>query len=166
MIFVSLNTPNTATLARTLLYRQCSTAEPTEVYYDTAAKGEVRLYPTLSVCTPYHIEPGTLLDSWCEGTTKVEVKSIWDGSGRPPRPAFEHVRTENAASCSASVCGLKIDDVSVVQAGDGTYTFTVHISGYAGAVEYSMNQFIDVQDSPVFEGMPHGDFTAYVRAKS
>jgi len=135
-----------------------------ESYWDSAIRGEVRENPTLNACSPFTLEPGTLLDSWCEGTTKVEAKSIWNGTGRPPRPAYELVKTANAASCSVSVCGLKIDDVQRVQVG-ATYTFTVFASGYTGEVEYSFNSFVDVQNDPVFEGMGEGSYTAYVRAK-
>ena len=155
-------------MPRTLLYRQCPSPSngdtTTEVFYDTAARGEVRENPTRSYCEPFHLESGTLLDSWCEGTTKVEIKAGWNGTGRPPRPSYEKTLTANAASCSVSVCGLKVDDVQLVQQG-GTYTATVFASGYDGAIEYSLNQFIDVQDSNVFEGLGEGSYTAYVRAK-
>ncbi|PRY10281.1 hypothetical protein CLV24_1149 [Pontibacter ummariensis] len=159
-------------MARIQLAKVCGTASQNpgitrRHYWDTVARTEVMLEEAQgSTCSNEVLPKGTLVDSWYEGSTLVEVKTVWDGTGRAPRAGgyTEQIRTENAGGGGETVCGLKIDDVIVSGTGS-EYTITVIISGYSGAVEYSLNQFVDVQDSNVFTGLQPGQYIAYARAK-
>jgi hypothetical protein len=59
---------------------------------------------------------------------------------------------------------LKILDVQVVPTGTGVFRATV-IANQTTGVEYSLNAFVDVQDSPIFENLMAGSFEAKVRTK-
>lgn len=152
---------------RKLLARRCSVTPAKEYYWDYDARAALAVDYTASSCAAYNLPKGTLLDSWYEGAKKVEVFTVWDGSGRPPRTAEEYVTkvyTDNAPGGGVTPCGLKIDDVVPVREGE-SYRITILTSGYDGEVEYSLNQFVDVQTSNEFSGLTPGDYTAYARAK-
>lgn len=153
---------------RTLIYKLCPTASngnrTTEVYWDSTIRDEVHTTPpNASVCSLYYIPENTLLDSWFEGSTRVDAFSRGTLGGRPERPAYYLTYTPNAPGGGDTPCGLKIDDVQVSGSGS-EYIITIFTSGYSGAVEYSLNQFTDVQDSNVFRVLP-GSYIAYARAK-
>lgn len=158
-------------MARILIYKVCGTPSTgnttTEVYWDTDVRDQVTLQsPVGTTCSPYTAPVNTKLDSWCDGSTLVEIFSTWDGTGRPPRMAYTEKRTANSGTCSVTTCGLKIESVLVVQNGSQT-TITIIVSGYTGPVEYSLNGFVDVQDSNVFTGnYTEGSYIAYARAKN
>jgi hypothetical protein len=157
-------------VARTLIYKECASASngnrTREIYWDTSIRDVIYItVPNTDTCSTYHLPQGALIDSWCEGTTKKEVFSVWDGVGRPPKSAITLVETPHSASCSvANPCGLKILDVQVVPTGTGVFRATV-IANQTTGVEYSLNAFVDVQDSPIFENLMAGSFEAKVRTK-
>ncbi|PTX14463.1 hypothetical protein C8N40_111128 [Pontibacter mucosus] len=155
-------------MARTLLARRCAGAAGAvqrEYFWDTGTRQQVHTdLPQGAACTPFALPKGTLVDSWFEGSTKVEVKTVWDGTGRMPSELVELVRTENDPGGGVTPCGLKIDDVRQ-EYRNGKYILTILASGYSGAVEFSINGFTDVQDSNVFEVAEPGSYTAYARAK-
>jgi len=158
-------------MARTLIYRVCGTRvngfQTTEVFWDTAARKQATVQsPVSGRCSPYSIGAGVKLDSWCEGSELVEVLSVWDGWGRPPafHQGYAYRRTPNAAVCGVTPCGLKIDSVLVTREGS-THTVTILASGTTEPVEYSLNNFADVQDSNVFTGLGSGEYIAYARTK-
>jgi hypothetical protein len=106
----------------------------------------------------YDYPLGALVDSWCEATTRHEVYYINQGY-------VDDRKTYNSPSCALPPCGIKIDRVTVTgteQSGPNA-TATVYTSGYTGSIEYSLNNFVDVQASNVFTGLSIGSYTAYAR---
>lgn len=179
-------------MARTLLYRYCGNQsnnyQAWEMYWDHDARTHVRIMINRNSCTPYVLPKGTLLDSWCGAesgaSTFVKITSVWDGIGRPPLH-YRYVNREtgevhidevyhteelkNAVNCGGdgmgNPCDLKIVDVQVVDNGK-QYVATIFTGGsYKGPIEYSLNNFVDVQDSNVFYLDDPGKFKAYARAK-
>lgn len=155
-------------MARILLYRACPTASNgnsgKEVFWDTDLKQQITLSLTFAPsCSPFFIAPNTLLDTWCDGTTKKEVFSVWDGTGRPPRVEFtKTVDTLNSPTCGIqNACGLSITDVQITETALGVYSATVITTG-SGSKFYTLTKGGTAGKSNVFPNLSAGTYTVYV----
>lgn len=158
-------------MARIFLAQRCDAVNGNlEYYWDNVLHVGVAvpLAPG-EYCSGYYLAAGNLVDSYCEGTTRIEVRTSWDGSGRPPRTAEEYVRkteTLNSSLCAIqNPCNLSVVEVYVAETSPNTFQATVVASASDKPLEYSLNNFTDVQDSPVFGGLTAGNYVGYVRTK-
>lgn len=157
-------------MARTLIYKECATDSngnrTREVYWDTGIRDTVYLtVANTSTCSNSYIPEGTLLDSWYEGTTKVEIRSKGSLGGRPERPPYTRTETQNAPGGEFNPCGLNITDLIIEETTPNTFRLIILTSSVSGELEYSLNNFTNVQQSNIFENLEEGDYTAYVRVK-
>jgi hypothetical protein len=146
-------------MADLLLYRTrpLKNGSQEEVWWNYSARATYK--DTVSGGLPmYDYGNNKLIDAWCVGTTREEAFHL--GAG-----ATEIRQTFNSGLCALPPCGIKIDAVTVTGAGVSgpNATATVTVSGYTGSIEYSLNNFIDVQTSNVFTGLSIGSYTAYAR---
>jgi hypothetical protein len=153
---------------RVLIYKTCyseSTGNGRALYWDTSSRQQVALdVPEGTYCSPYNLGANVLLDSWCEGTTKMEAFTVWSGAGRPPSTGYAIKQTPNASTCAVSNdCGLYIKDIKWEETGLNIFKITITPSAL-GDFEYSLNNFVDVQTSNVFEDLTPGTYTAYIRS--
>lgn len=145
-----------------LFQRMTSDAQAHTVHWDFDARTTVERYRDLEdgeFVEKYEYPREAIVDAWCETSTRVEI--VYKGTGKVQRR-----EVFNSPLCEITPCGLKIDSVTVTgtELAGPNATATIHISGYGGAVEYSLNNFADTQDSNVFTGLSVGSYIAYVRA--
>jgi hypothetical protein len=148
-------------MSRTLLYIECKANAKVDYFWDHTIRDVVATTePEPESCEFWELPTGTLIDSWCQGTTRVDVYTV-------ERAKVRREETVNSDKCALPPCGLRITDVQVtgqeLTGANATATISTTI---IFNVEYSLNNFVDVQDSPVFPSLGIGHYTAYARVRN